>query len=618
MTTPTDQLNITGGITQALLDALNQVHSAVAAQLTNPDGSPSGTAVYMHLPVGKPIDPMDYSKAWTPMGGDSDASFDNTGAFAGATPPPAPAGTTPASALAAVPAQPDAQLEHSIKSAYMTARLVDDMLMITDKGIAKAWPQHTVSIEYFTTLAGMQAEPVPPPAADVQARIDAAQHLLYTFDDDGNMTGYTPKYTAYRHNQKAWTDAVSANAGAYAAAMADPVQGQAWPVTSAKYQTDIDQAYADLYAMGGKEIEEAVATMRSIGGSAAAALIEKAHKMYDAYSIGLAGAIGDKVPWSYIDPSSWWDHTNNDFGVIKVKATSSQYAASGGGGSSSFGHQFYQDQSSSTSGSVGGNFFSFGASANASHTETSGDSGQSGSSSGWQSFQDKSSSATITFEYFLATIERPWLLGDLFHMDGWYMVGQPKNCISDGTIEGQLKDDSKLLPMIPKGFLIVRNVEITADSFGEAGSKFEQAMSDATNHTDSSTNSYGGSAGWFGIGGSAQHSDSDDHGAFSQSSSSGNGWSYNKNAQGGTLSLMGSQIVGWIGEIQPASPKDDAPTLTKKKDDKKDEPAKTDDKPADQALGGPGQVPTGPMGGGQMPTGPIDVTGTPATTGAHN
>jgi hypothetical protein len=145
-------------------------------------------------------------------------------------------------------------------------------------------------------------------------------------------------------------------------------------------------------------------------------------------------------------------------------------------------------------------------------------------------------------------------------------------------------------------------------------------MNDATQHTDSSSNSYGGSAGWFGIGGSAQHSDSDDHGAFTQSSSSGNGWSYTKSNQGGTLSLLGSQIVGWIGEIQPASPKDDAPNLPKKKD-KKDEQDKADDKkdkPADQPLGGPGQIPTGPMGGGQMPTGPIDVTGTPATTGANN
>jgi hypothetical protein len=603
MTTTNDQLQITGGVTQALLDALNQVHSSVAAQLTNPDGSPSGTAVYMHLPVGRPIDPMDYAKPWTPMGGDSDTTISDGGQFAAPAPAPVATGATPAAALAAAPPAPDPQLEHSIKAAFMTSRLVDDMLMITDKGIAKSWPQHTVSIEYFTALAGMQAEPVPSPAPDVQKRIDEAQHLLYTFDDQGNMTGYTPKYSGYRHNQKAWTDAVSANAAAYAQAMADPVAGQAWPVTSAKYQNDIDQAYADLYAMGGKEIEEAIATLRSVGGSAAAALIEKAHKMYDAYAIGLAGAVGDKVPWSYIDPSSWWDHNNKDFGVITVSSSSTQYQASGGGGGQSFAHQFYADQSSSTSGSVGYSFCGFGASANASHSDSSSDSGQNADSSSWQHFQDASSSATVTFDYFLASIERPWLLGDLFHMDGWYMVGQPKNCISDGTVEGQLKDDSKLLPMIPKGFLIVRNVKIWADSWGQAASAFQSAMSDATNHTDSSSTSYGGSVGWCGIGGSVQHSNSDDNGAFTQQSNNSNGWSFEKHDQGGTLTLTGSQIVGWIGEIQPASPKDDAPTLTKK-DGGKDDSGSGTTGTGTSAVSG-----TAPGNGASSST-PIDVTST--------
>ena len=617
MTTPTDQLNITGGITQALLDALNQVHSAVAAQLTNPDGSPSGTAVYMHLPVGKPIDPMDYSKAWTPMGGDSDASFDDAGAFAGATPPPAPAGTTPAGALAAVPAQPETQLEHSIKSAYMTARLVDDMLMITDKGIAKAWPQHTVSIEYFTALAGMQAEPVPPPAADVQAQIDAAQHLLYTFDDDGNMTGYTPKYTAYRHNQKAWTDAVSANAAAYAAAMADPVQGQAWPVTTRSTRPTSTRPTPTSMPWAARRSRRPSPRCARSAAAPAAALIEKAHKVYDAYSIGspAPSATRCRGPTSTRARGGTTPTTTSVSSRSRPRRLSTPQAAVAVPA----------------------------ALATSSMPTVVLDVGQRGRQllqlrrirqclahrdqrrlrpertvlglavvPGQELERDHHVRVLPRNHRASVAARRPVPHGRVVHGGAAQELHQRRDH------RGPAKDDSKLLPMIPKGFLIVRNVEITADSFGEAGSKFEQAMNDATSHTDSSSNSYGGSAGWFGIGGSAQHSDSDDHGAFTQSSSTGNGWSYNKNAQGGTLSLMGSQIVGWIGEIQPASPKDDAPTLTKKKDDKKDEPAKTDDKPADQALGGPGQVPTGPMGGGQMPTGPIDVTGTPATTGANN
>ena len=75
----------------------------------------------------------------------------------------------------------------------------------------------------------------------------------------------------------------------------------------------------------------------------------------------------------------------------------------------------------------------------------------------------------------VATIERPWLLGDLFNIEGWYLVGQKKNSISDGTIPGQVGDHTKLLPMIPKAFVVMRNVVITADDWGDAGDAFDNA-----------------------------------------------------------------------------------------------------------------------------------------------
>ncbi|MER9050087.1 hypothetical protein NKH89_22970 [Mesorhizobium sp. M0923] len=559
---PGNDLQVTGGITQALLDALNQIHTAVAAQLVNPDGTPSGSAVYMHLPVGQPIDPKMYANPWTPAGGSAYGAVSTTGAFS-APPAPPSAGTpaTPAGQLAAMPA-PDPRLQLAISSAFNTAQRVDDMLMVTNKGVAVSWPQRTVSIEYFTALAGMQAEPIPEPSTDIKKRIADAQKTLYLMDADGNFTGYTPRHTAYRHNQKVLADARSEFALAYSQAMSDPIQGQAWPVTSARYQNAVDQAYNDFKDMGGQQIDDAIATLQSVGGSAAAALIAKARKMYDEYSVGLGGAVAIKVPWSYIDPVSWWDHTNHDFGVMKITATSKQYQASGGGGQHSFGHSFYNNESSSTSGSVGYSVLGFGASANASHSETSHNDGWNADQSSWQSHQDSSSSATVTFEWFMASIERPWLLGDLFHMDGWYLAGQKKNAISDGTIEGQIGDVPKLLPMIPKGFLIVRNVKITANSWGSMGSAFQSAVDSASGHTESSSTSYGGKVGWCGIGGSVQHSNSDSSGAFSNQHDASQGFSFSSNEHGGTLELFGSQIVGWVGQIQPAAPRKDDPALS--------------------------------------------------------
>jgi hypothetical protein len=559
-----DQLQVTGGITQALLDALDQIHSAITANLTNPDGTPSGTAVYMHMPVGRPIDPKMYVNPWTPAGSSAYAAVSSDGQFATPAPAATPAGAAapnpaPAPQLAAMPA-PDPKLQLAISSAFNTSRLVDDMLMVTDKGVAVSWPQRTVSIEYFTVLAGMQAEPVPEPSDEIKKRIADAERVLYTLDEAGNYTGYTPLYSSYRHNQKALADARSAYALAYAQAMSDPVAGQAFPVTSASYQSAVDQAYNDFKDMGGQKVDDAIATLQAVGGSAAAALIAKARKMYDDYSVGLAGSVAEKVPWSYIDPVSWCDPHNEDFGVMHIKASSSTYSASGSTQQHAFGHSFYTNSSSSTSGSVGFRFV-LDFSANAGHSESSHDEGSDHSSSGSSTHQDESSSATIEFEWFLASIERPWLLGDLFHMQGWYLAGGKKDSISDGTITGQIDKPDRLMPMIPKGFVVIRNVKITADKWGSFGTQLQTASDSASGHTDSSSTSYGGSVGWFGIGGSASHSSSQDSGAFTNQSDSGSSWSFTSNAQGGTLELNGAQIVGWIGQIQPASPYRDDPGL---------------------------------------------------------
>ncbi|AKU16614.1 hypothetical protein [Luteipulveratus mongoliensis] len=594
---PGNDLQITGGITQALLDALNQIHTSITAGLVGPDGQPSKTAIYMHLPVGQPVDPKMYANPWTPAGGSAYAAVTSTGAFTPAAPPPVADADAkpPAQQLAAIPA-PDPKLQLAISSAFNTAQRVDNMLMVTDKGVAVAWPQRTVSIEYFTALEGMQAEPIPEPSDEIKKRIADAEKTLYTLDADGNFTGYTPRHASYRHNQKALADARSEQALAYSQAMADPVAGQAWPVTSAKYENAVTQAYNDWRDMGGQEIEDAINTLQSVGGSAAAALIAKARKMFDDYSVGLGGAVSTKVPWSYIDPVSWWDHSNHDFGAMRITAKSSQYQAGGGGGEHSFAHSFYRDESSSNSGSAGFSFF-WGVSADASHSETSHDDGTNTDTSGWTEHHDQSSSATVEFEWFMASIERPWLLGDLFHMDGWYLAGQKKGAISDGTIEGQIGDVPKLLPMIPKSFVVVRNVKITSDSWGSLGSSFQNAVDSSQGHTDSSSTSYGGSVGWFGLGGSYQHSESDANGAFTTTHDGSNGWSYTSTATGGTLELLGAQIVGWVGQIQPVAPRVDDPNIGKEQVDKPaPDPAKADgDKPAAPAPAAPAPAAPAPV-----------------------
>ncbi|MBA3810278.1 MAG: hypothetical protein H0X27_01285 [Caulobacteraceae bacterium] len=579
-------LDQAGSITKAMLDALDQIEQYAAACQVGPDGKPSGTAIYMHMPMGYPIDPKMFANAWTPGGGDSSASFSNEGTFVPATPAPAPTGATatngqgPPGAVYPPPMpKPDQQLEASIQAAMFTSFLVDNMLEVTQKGIAAAWPERRVSIEYFTILEGIQPVQTGAPEQSVLDAVKAAQDLLYLKDDKGNFVGYTQLYAQYRKNRTAWEAAIGDQAAAFARAMADPVAGQVWPVQAEVYADKVTQALNDFNSMGRREVENAINTIATVGQNAVTALAAMARQLWGAYNIQLGGAISADIPWSYISPISWWDHTNESFGIQKITATSSAYEARGGAGSSSFANNWWNEQSSSTSGSVGLNFGLVSGSANASHQEASNAFAAHSGQSGWSNHADRSSSATITMEFFLATIERPWLLGDLFNIEGWYLVGQKKNSISDGTIVTQVGDHAKLLPMIPKAFLVVRNVAITANDWGDAGNAFNSAQQDSGGSGQSSSNSYGGSVSYLGWGGSAQHDDQQASGAFGASGSSNSGWSFSSSGAGGTLSLLGSQIVGWIGEIQPAAPRIDAPPV--KEPDSKSADTKTSDAKTD-------------------------------------
>jgi hypothetical protein len=85
----------------------------------------------------------------------------------------------------------------------------------------------------------------------------------------------------------------------------------------------------------------------------------------------------------------------------------------------------------------------------------------------------------------------------LLNIQGWYIVGQKAESISDGTIDGQLNDQTKppkLLPMVPKAFVIMRNVQITADDWGEAGAALQAAQQNSQSSGQSSTSAMGFSA----------------------------------------------------------------------------------------------------------------------------
>jgi hypothetical protein len=558
-----------GCISKALLDALDQIEQHVAASQVGPDGKPLGNAIYMHMPTGVPVDPKMYANAWTPGGGDSSSSFSDSGTFVQAPAQQASAtatasnGTGPAGATFPPPTPaPDQQLEESIQNAWNTSMLVDQMLEVTQNGVATNWPDRKISIEYYTVLEGVQPLPAPPPAQSVLNAVAAAQSLLYLKDNNGNFVGYTQLYAQYRKNRTTWLNAVGAQAAAYAQAMSDPVAGQAWPVEAQTYANAVQLALDDFNSMGRKPVEDALDTIATQGESAVTAIVALAHQLYDAYAIQMGGSVSVNVPWSFIDPISWWDPTDESFGVQKITGTSSSFDSKTASGKTSFARNWQKQQSMSASASGGFSIGFASASASGSHADASNAFGDHAGQYTWSDHTDQSSTATVSLEYFLALVNRPWMCADLFNIGGWYLVGQRKNSISDGTIANQVGQNAPaILPMLPMAFLIIRNVTITCDNFGDANSSLTAAQQNAAGAAQSSANSVAVKASYLFCSAAANYAGQQSSGAFGANTSQSAISFTSDNKSGGTLSLMGSQICGWLGQIQLASPQIDDPTL---------------------------------------------------------
>lgn len=604
------QLQVSGGIGQALLAMLDTLAGRVLGQQpVDSKGNPTGQVLYMQMSTGLPIDPTTYANPWTPAGGDTMASI--TGKYQA---PSASSTTTPAASGGTASSAPqlNSQLQASIEAAFQTSLLVDELYEVTGNGVLQPYPtSRSLSFAYGSIISGMQPLPAPPPSAQVEQAVQAALQKLYTYDSNGNMVGQTPGYQAYLANQMAWAQAKANYATDQAYAMADPILGSAWPQTSAVDQTAVDQAYETWMAQGAADIEQALATVSSVGIDTQAAMVTQARQLFDAWNLGIAG-LPSEVNYSMIIPTNWYDSTDDSMGFEKLTATSSAWLAQSANQSSSFANNWYNGQSSSVSGSGGAMFMGIVIGGGASHSEGSSAQGGAAGSSSVQTFDDETTNVTISFEWGLCRIERPWLVSDLFHMGGWYLVNAKQNSISDGTIAGQVSNQQQLMPLIPTACLVVRNVSIQAENWGQAGTALAQANRQQQSSAQSSADSQSVSAGYLFVGGQVSHSESQDSGQGSSGAQSAGSFSFSGGSAGGTLTIQGSQILGWVGEIVPASPPMDDPGL-----DKSSTSAGQSGSGSSSAAGTPAGSPAaGSAAPGQAPSGPTAIPGFPAGSGS--
>jgi hypothetical protein len=176
----------------------------------------------------------------------------------------------------------------------------------------------------------------------------------------------------------------------------------------------------------------------------------------------------------------------------------------------------------------------------------------------------------ISFDHCIVSISRPWWPELLFTLRNWFLPGFPKGSYANGTGAG----DPGLMPVLTRGFIVIRNLKISAN--------WSQADNEAAQ----------GSASF---------------GPFSLI-----GRSFD--SASGTLTCPGMQIIGWFYSALPVLPPASDPALSATTN-----PLQTSPTPPPQTAPTPSTAPSGdtPQSVATSSPPPVDGTAaspTPATT----
>jgi hypothetical protein len=540
-----------GALQKTLLSALDQMGAAVSAVLqANKD------MVFLHQSPGISIDPKEYENPWTPEGGDVYALLASGGDIKiPAVPlPPAPAagaaGSTaaPSSQPQPLPA-PDPNAAVAINSAVNTAHLANQNLQL-GTSIA-SYGLGTVA-DAWQVIAGAAFADTPPPLP--QSQIDAikqASDILYL------RPGVpTQGYRDFRTARSAVTTTIGAKNAAFVAAMGDPATAASWPLGQGKvFDEQIQDAETDLndidLSAGAMSYSDAEAFINAQGQDIVTAAVEAVKSRWKLF--GQASAAVGQFAYTSIDPPSWCQSTDDSFGAMSISVSDSTYDSASSSTFNDFSSSYYSASSRSDSGGVGIVYGPFSATANVGYSTAKANGGFSTGADGGATNWDRSSSASITGEFFLATIDRPWLYDEIFRISsGWHIKDRPTNFLSDGT--DTTENNQNWMPALPVQLLVARNLSITCNDWGDFGSFATSFAASSASQSSSSALSFGGSVGAFGLGGTYNHQGSSTSGSGSSSDDGSSSWSFSSSGGGGTLSIIGTQILGWIVQVVTASP----------------------------------------------------------------
>jgi hypothetical protein len=538
-----------GPLQKALLSALDQMGAAVSSVLqANKD------MVFLHQSPGIPIDPKEFENPWTPEGGDVYALMAAGGEIKipGVKKPPAPVpganGAKPSS-RPQPPPPPDPNAEAAINSAVNTAHLANQNLQIGTP--IASYGLGTVADAWGVIAPATFPDPPPPlPPSQLDA-IKKAIDILYM------RPGVpTQGYRDYRKARDTVIGLIGAKAAGFVAAMGDPDAAAAWPLGQGKvFDQQIQDAETDRNAVDlsapAMSYSDAEAFIDAQGKDIVTAAVEAVQKRWELF--GQSSAAVGQFAYTSIEPPSWCQSADDSFGAMAISVSDSTYDSASSNTFNNVSSSYYNASSQSDSGGVGIVYGPFSATADVGYSTASAHSGFSTGSNGGATGWDRSSSATITGEFFLASIDRPWLYDEIFRISsGWHVKNRPTNFLSDGTTTAE--NNKNWMPALPVQMLVARNISISCDDWGNFSSFATTFAASAASQHKSSATSFGGSVGAFGLGGTYNHQDSSTGGSNFSNDDGSSSWSFQASDSGGTLSIHGTQILGWIARVVPASP----------------------------------------------------------------
>lgn len=346
-----------------------------------------------------------------------------------------------------------------------------------------------------------------PPNPAVDAAIKKANDLLYTQTPNPDVPGQflttqSPLWQTYQTNQTNYTNAITAYRTAYLNAMASPQLKGSWPLLAPSLQMPVHQAWHTWRSAQADQVEAALATLETSGKDQVKRAFADAAEVFDSYKLALDESTDAQRRRSALLPSNWYQAgisngwpTATFSNATAEQNQNSDYTKAGGGAGFSLGLW-----------SVGG-----GASSQTSHFHS----------------DASAESITVSFQYALITIRRPWMSGLLFGLPGWRTDVAPKGTLSSGSRNGQANTK---FPLLPQAFLAIKNLSITGNF---SSSEVNQA---------NSAISANASVGWgpFSISGSYQHGSSQTHVKGSANSAG--------------IHAPFVQIIGWVNLILPFCP----------------------------------------------------------------